>query len=143
MFLPNDIHAFSEPTLIVLADQVKAQFWMAHETEIEEVDAISVPRELKSDNEGSFVNTDNGSVSGMERTDEAHLHELIHAVTEKIEEISGEGTADHIHLVMEPRLLHAVKEHLSPETIAKCGREVPHQLMKDTIVDVVKRIRTL
>ena len=132
MQLPQELQHFAEPTLIVVADRVHAQFWLAHEENMEDVEVLEVPKEHLSDHEGRAI--------GQELKDDDRLHHLIHLIVEKIEELVREGVADKIHLVMEAELAHQVAGHVSQEVTAKLGAQVHADLMKDDVLDVVKRV---
>ncbi len=132
MQIPQELQHFAEPTLIVIGDRIHAQFWLAHHDNMEDVDVIEVPKDHLTDDEGKAI--------GQELKDDDRLHHLIHLIVDRIEELSNEGVADKIHLVMEAELAHDVAGHLSHETQPKLAAQVHADLMKDDVLDVVKRV---
>jgi len=140
MFLPESLQHFSEPTLIVLADHIHAQFWLAHLMTLEQKDTMALPRERKTDNETSFVNTDHGSGSGPEPLDDDRLHHFIKMMADRLTPFISTNHAHAIHLVMPAELAHALKKKLSQDKLSLIKKELHVDLMKDDILDVVKRL---
>ncbi len=132
MQLPQELQHFEFPSLILVADHVHAQFWLAHEETLEEVDLIALAKETHSDNEGL--------ANGQEPSDENRLHQYIHMVVDRLEQIMSEGVADSLHLVMPADLAHMVIEHSSTEVQEQVGKEVHLDLMKEDPLDVVRRV---
>lgn len=132
MQLPQELQHFEFPSLILVADHVHAQFWLAHEETLEEVDLVALPKETHSDNEGLAI--------GQELSDENRLHQYIHMVVDRLEQIMSEGVADSLHLVMPADLAHAIIEHSSQEVQEQVGKEIHLDLMKEEPLDVVKRV---
>lgn len=132
MQLPQELQHFEFPSLILVADHVHAQFWLAHEETLEEVDLVTLPKDELSDHEGLAI--------GQELTDDNRFHEYIHLVVDRLEEIMSEGVADSLHLVMTADLAHAIIEHSSPEIQEQVGKEVHLDLMKEEPIEIVKRV---
>ena len=132
MQLPQELQHFEFPSLILVADHVHAQFWLAHEETLEEVDLIALPKDEHSDNEGRVL--------GQELSDDNRLHQYIHLVVDRLEQIMSEGVADSLHLVMPADLAHAIVEHSSKEVQEQVGKEVHLDLMKEEPLEVVKRV---
>lgn len=132
MQLPEELQHFEFPSLILVADHVHAQFWLAHNDTLEEVDVVSLPKESSSDNEGRAI--------GQELSDDNRLHEYIHIVVDRLEQIMGEGIADSLHLVMSADLAHAVLDHSNTEIQEQVGKQLHLDLMKEEPLEVVKRL---
>lgn len=132
MQLPQDLQHFENPSLILVSDHVHAQFWLAHNDTLEEVDLISLPKETHSDNEGLAI--------GQEISDEHRLHEFIHLVVDRLEQIMAEGVADSVHLVMSADLAHAILDHSNTEVQEQVGKQLHHDLMKEDPIEVVRRL---
>ncbi|MDO8617694.1 MAG: host attachment protein [Candidatus Uhrbacteria bacterium] len=143
MFLPEQLQHFSEPTLIVLADHIHAQFWLAHQTTLEQKDTFSLPRERKTDNETSFVNTDHDSGSSPEPSDDDRLHHFVKMTAEHLTSLISTNHARAIYLVMSAELAHVLKQKLSPDTQTLIKKELRADLMKEDILEVIKRLQTL
>lgn len=141
MNLPQDLQPhFVEPALIVVADHIAAKFYLAGGDAIEEVDSLSLPHERMTDNETTFTNTATGGSSGPEpKTEEERQHQFIHMMQERLEDFIREGIADHIFLAMDAELAHMIKHHLPGDMAGMIKKEVHHSVMKENILDVVKR----
>lgn len=144
MQIPQDLQHFPHPTLIVLADNIHAKFWMAHEDEADEVDEIVLERERATDHETQFVNTNHGgSVSTPEKHDEDRQQKFVHSVKARIEEIAREGLTEEVMLVMPAELSHAISNHLEGDVKGMVKKTLPVDLMKDAMTDVLRRLTTL
>ena len=132
MQLPEELQHFEFPSLILVADHVHAQFWLAHNDTLEEVDLISLPKDELSDKEGRAI--------GQELSDDHRLHEFIHLVVDRLEQIMGEGVADSLHLVMSADLAAAVLDHSNSEIQEQVGKQLHLDLMKEEPLEVVKRL---
>lgn len=132
MQLPEELQHFEFPSLILVADHVHAQFWLAHNDMLEEVDLVSLPKDELSDKEGREI--------GQELSDDHRLHEYIHLVVDRLEQIMGEGVADSVHLVMSADLANAVLDHSNTEVQEQVGKQLHLDLMKEEPLEVVKRL---
>jgi len=132
MQLPQELQHFENPSLILVADHVHAQFWVAHGETLEEVDVVALPKDTHSDNEGRAI--------GQELSDDNRLHEYIHLLVDRLEQIMGEGVADSLHLVMSADLANAVLDHSNTEVQEQVGKQLHLDLMKEEPLEVVKRL---
>lgn len=132
MQLPQDLQHFEFPALIVVADHVHAQFWLAHNDTLEEVEVVELQKDTYSDNEAIGL--------GLEKNDEHRLHEYVHMLVDRLEEIMNEGVADSIHLVMDTELANSVIDHSSTEIQEQVGKQIHADLMKEDPLEVVKRV---
>ena len=140
MQLPQKLQHFPVPTLIVLADHVHAQFWLAHREELNQQETFSLPRERKTDHETSFVNTDHGGGNGPELLDDDRQQHFIRLVADHLASLIFKNHIQAICLVMKAELAHALKKKLSQDKIAMIKKELHADLMKDDILDVIRRI---
>ncbi|MSR84889.1 hypothetical protein EXS71_00375 [Candidatus Uhrbacteria bacterium] len=141
MQLPKHLQHFSEPTLIVLADHVHAQFWLVHLETLEELDQLVTPHEQKSDREGAFVNGDHGgSRSGTEPNDDERLHHFVHLMKEKIETLCRTKNIKRIDTIMRPDLAHALRAKLAHDITPFIHKELGVDLMKEHILESLDRL---
>jgi hypothetical protein len=141
MQLPQDLQHFSVPTLIVVGDSVGAKFFLAGGDAVEEVDAVSLPRETSSDSEGSFNNVDTGRSNAPEPKDEEErLHRLVHVYQEKIEELIRHHDAAEVCLVMNAELAHGVTHHLPGDVLPKITRELHHDMAKSGLEEIIRKL---
>ncbi len=142
MTLPQDLQYFIHPTLVVLGDHVQARLWLASNPTLTVVDGFSERPEFKSDREGSFVNTDHGSVSAPEpKGEQERLRHLLKDMAEHIETQARKHEVQHIHLVMKKDLMNELERHMGNEIRSKINRRLDEDLMKDDILDVLRRMR--
>jgi len=141
MQLPRELQHFPEPALLVLADSQRAQFWLAHGDQFNELERFSLLPELKSDREASFINTDHGgSRSGPEPHHDDRFSHFCKMIAEKTSTLVRDGQADVFHLVMPLEVANEVKKHLADDVAAKLGKTVDLDLMKDSPLEAVKRV---
>jgi len=115
---------------------------------LKELGTIEHSRELKSDNEASFVNPNHGgSTSGPEPKIEQErmkkfCKELASRITQHLAEPdpASPGAIKHIYLAMKKELMHPVEEHLAKPTQTLINRRLDADLMKDDILEVVDRL---
>ncbi len=142
MTLPSDLQRFSHPTLVVLANHVQAKFWLAQNPDLTVIGDLREAPEKKTDNEGSFVNTNHGSVSGPEpKNDQNRLKHFLRDMATYIETRAKKYQVAHIYLAMSPDLRHQIETELSPDIKQKINRRLDADLMKDDILDVLHRLR--
>lgn len=141
MQLPQDLQHFPTSTLLIVSDSIAAKFWLAGGDELEQIDSVSLPRERKQDAEGSYVSSD-GSRTGdaNEYDDTERLHQFEHLLVDKLNHLTREHGIARIHLVMPAEIEHAVAHHLPQDVAAKLAKPVHADLMKDDMLDVVRRV---
>ncbi len=132
MQLPQELQRFEFPALILIADKIHAQFWLAHNDTMEEVDLLELERDTPSDSEGREL--------GVELKDDNRLHQFIHMIVSRLDEIMSEGVADTVHLVMEAELSNMVVEHSSHTVQESVGKVLHLNLMKEEPLEVVTRL---
>lgn len=126
MLLPSELQKFSHPTLIVLTDHIHAKLWLAHELELKEIDHLDMPRERMTDREE--IETD---------ADPDRLHRMMKELASRITHHAT--NAQHIYLAMKADIMHALEKELPSPTKNLINRRQPHDLMKEEMLDVVKR----
>ena len=141
MQLPKELQKFSHPYLVVLADHVHAQFWLAHGETLELLTQHTHEPELKSDNETSFVNVDTHGTSGPEQNeDRERLRKFTKELDKKIQALIPVHSIQHLFLAMDAELLGPVKEHLLNDTKKLLKKTVPKNLMKEPPTDAIRHI---
>ncbi|MFA5936044.1 MAG: host attachment protein [Patescibacteria group bacterium] len=143
MQLPQDLQAhFPHPTLLITADHMTAKLYLAGGDSIEELDGITEPRDIPTDTHDSTSSGDGIRTSNpnADNNDEPRIKHLIKRIAERMEKLVKEHNVGNIHLVMPADMLHPVKDHLSQDTIKLVRSETPGMLMKEDILDVIRRI---
>lgn len=141
MKLPQDLQHFPAATLIIASDTESASFLLAGGEDIEALDAVAVPHERKQDSEGRYVSSDGVRTGNPEQEDDApRLHEFVHAVTDRLVRLVQDHGIAHVHLVMPAGIEHAVTSHLPKEISAKIGRRIHVEAMKESPLEIVKRV---
>ena len=131
MQLPQDLQHFPVQTLLVASDSVHAKFWLLHAEELEELPAISIPRESQQPSEGGPQD---------ENMDAERFHRFVHEVMERITDIVQEHQIAQFHLVMPAEIEHAVMGHLPQDVIAKVQKRLHHDVMNESATEIVRRI---
>lgn len=131
MKLPQELQHFPKATLIVASDTVQAKFLLVGAEDLEELDGVSVPKEKGADGEGSIEFFPN---------DAERLHAFVHAVVERIETLVRDHAIAHVHMVMPAEIEHEVSGHLANDVKEKIGKTVHHDVMKESYLDIVKRV---
>lgn len=133
MQIPQDLQKhFPNPALIVVADHAHAQFWLAHNEDLEDLEVIEAPKDEYSDKEGRNI--------GQEISNDHNEHEYIHHLVHRIEELMQEDAAAHLLLAMPADIAHAIVAHSSDEVQAKITRQVHADLMKHEPEEILKRL---
>lgn len=133
MQIPEDLQKhFPHPALIVVADHSHAQFWLAHQENLEDIDVITAPKDEYSDKEGRNI--------GQEISNDHNEHHYIHELVDKIEALVNEDMVAHILLAMPADIAHAIIEHSSHDVQAKVTRQVHADLMKFEPEEIIKRL---
>ena len=141
MQLPQDLHHFPHPTLIIVANHFHADFWLAHNDQLDELHMIDMPEELKSDNEAAFVNTDHGySSSGPEPHDDDRMMHFEKAVAEEISHVMRDKKATAFHLVADQEVAGPIMERLAGDVAPLASWPVHADLVKSPVLDAVKRV---
>lgn len=133
MNIPQKLQAhFPNPALIVVADHSHAQFWLAHNDTMEDMEVIEAPKDEYSDKEGRAI--------GQEISNDHNEHHYIHALVDRIEDFVNEDVAHHIHLAMPADIAHAIADHSSDDVQAKILMQAHGNFMKEDPLEVVKRL---
>ncbi|HEU0050498.1 MAG TPA: host attachment protein [Patescibacteria group bacterium] len=142
MRLPEQIQHFIHPTLLVLADHVHAKIWFAHEDEISEIAHLTVPHELKSDNEGSFMSSAESVGQPEQKEKQHHLNVLIKHIAEALSKELENRDVTYIDMIMPADILHPLELEFPKTTIAMINRRLEADLIKEDILQVAKRLFT-
>jgi len=142
MQLPQDLQHFPSATLLVAADTVSAKFWLLGGDTMEELDGITEPHEKSQDHEGSYVSSDGSRTGGPDtgNEDADRYHHYVHDVVDHIAKLVHAQSIAHIHLVMSAELEHAVSDHLPKEVSTKIIKRVHADVMKESPLDLVRRV---
>ncbi|MBE7436770.1 MAG: host attachment protein [Anaerolineales bacterium] len=145
MQLPKDLQHFPDPTLIVLTDEQEARIFLAGGDAYQTLDSLALPREFKSDAEGSFVSSDGSRVGGpsSDLHDTPRKEAFAKTVAEAITRYVREGHAVVVHLVSPPEMLHLIQARLPADVKPHIAKTLAKDLMKNDILDVIKRLFTL
>jgi hypothetical protein len=139
MQLPHDLQHFHEPTLILIADHVRAHLWLAGGDALESLEGLSMPIEADSDREGSFQSTDTRmshgpeSKAGLER-----MHRYIHLLLDRLEQELRTGRATKAMLVADADLLHPLLGHLPGDLEDRVTKTVEGNYIKSDVLEVVR-----
>lgn len=142
MQLPSQLQHFPKPTLLVLADNVDATFHLLHNDQLETLEKISEPRERKQDSEGSYAVSGNSRVGSpdSDEDDGPREHKFVEAMKDHIVKLSAAHDIHTIHLIMPPKIEHALSAVLPNTMLEKLGQRLHLDLMYSTPIDAVERL---
>lgn len=141
MQLPQDLQHFPTSTLLIVSDSIAAKFWLLGGDEMEEIDSVSLPRERKQDSEGSYVSSDGSRTGAPNQADDTErLHQFVHLVVDRTARLTREHGITRIHLVMPVDMERTISQHLPSDVSTKLTKPVHADLMKDDMLDVVRRV---
>jgi hypothetical protein len=142
MRLPSDLQHFPHSALIVSSDSVKAKFFLVGGDELEELDGVAVPREPRQDSEGSFTSSDGSRVAGPDSDidDTPRLKQFVNNIAGRMADLVREHGVAHIHLAMPAEVHHLLDSHLDKDVQSKIVRIVHKDLMKESPLEIVRRI---
>lgn len=145
MQLPKDLQHFPDPTLIVLTDEQEARIFLAGGDAYQTLDSLALPREFKSDAEGSFVSSDGSRVGGpsSDLHDTPRKEAFANNVAETITSHVRQHHASSVHMVSPPEMLHRIQAHLPADVKPHITKTLAKNLMKNDILDVIKRLFAL
>lgn len=134
MKLPIDLQPhFVHSSLIIIGDSTQAKFFLAGGDELEELDGVAVPREERPDSEGKFSDEPN---------DVPRLMQFVKMTAARTENLVREHGVAHIHLAMPAEIKHLLVRELPRDAATAVGRTLEHDLMKQDILDVIRRLFT-
>lgn len=133
MQIPQELQAhFPHPALIIVADHSHAQFWLAHNDNMEDMEVVEAPKDEYSDKEGRAI--------GQEISNDHNEHHYIHALVDRIEDFVNEDAAEFIHLAMPADIAHAIIDHSSEAVQSKILMQVHGSFVKEDPLEIVKRL---
>jgi hypothetical protein len=142
MKLPEHLQHFPKPTLVIASDSVSAKFFLLGGDSLEELDGVTVPRERRQDDEGSFSSDGNARTGdpNADMSDAPRMHEFIHQLIEHTGELVAKHSITHIHLVMPAEVEHQFASHLSNDDRGLVGQTLHLDLMKSSPIEIVERL---
>lgn len=142
MQLPSHLQHFPKPTLLVLADNVDAKFHLLHEDQLTELETISEPRERKQDSEGSYATSGNSRVGSPDSDidDGPREHKFVGKIKDELVKLSAAHDVHAIHLIMPPKIEHALSTIIPNTLLEKLGQRLHLDLMYSTPLDAVERL---
>ena len=142
MKLPKDLKEhFPHTALIIPSDQIVAKFFLVGGDELEELDSVALPRELRQDSEGQFTSFDGSRVGGPDADlhDTPRKKQFVKKIAERIKELVREHAVAHLHLVMLAELEHLLSKHLEPDVKEKVVHIRHCNLMKESPLEIVRK----
>jgi len=141
MTIPEQLQPhFPHPMLLVVADHIHAQFWIANQADLSRVHTIDLPRERKSDKDTGHVNADVGAAYPPEPNDTERMHRFCKTIAEKIEEFMRTQSVHAYHLVMKKEISGPVEECMTQEIKKSASWSLDEDLVKMPIEEVLERV---
>jgi ribonuclease D len=142
MKLPKDLKEhFPHTALIIASDQIVAKFFLVGGDELEELDSVALPRELRQDSEGEFISSDGSRTSDPDSDlhDTPRKKQFVKKIAERIKELVREHAVAHVHLVMLAEMEHLLSKHLEPDVKKKVVNIRHYNLMKEGPLDIARK----
>ena len=136
MKLPQHLQHFPHATLIVISDQITAKFFLAGGEDIEELDALALPRDKRQEPEGPF-----GKISEMD--DGQRLKHFMKQVADQITAYIRDHNVARFHLVMPTEIERLLSENLSTDLESKRGQTLHAALMKEPILKIIEKLQII
>lgn len=143
MQLPQDLHPFALPTLIVATDNIHAKFFLANDREVTLVGTVSTKTDTM-DHERNAVKLGSGAMRSNEPEDDrqewsreqlyALLNKDLHARLQKGEFKQLAFTVPHEHI-------NELKESLHIDLLKASVAFVPKNLAGDDLLDIVIHVQ--
>jgi protein required for attachment to host cells len=141
MQLPQELQKFPTLTLIAVADSVAAKLYLAEGDNLEAAASVTLPREKKQDNEGSFTSADGSRTGGpVDEDDAPRLNAFIRQTARAIIDLMRSRKPEHLDLVMPAEMEHALSAELPSDVDTLIRRRLHKDLMKEAPVELVKRL---
>lgn len=141
MKLPQELQQFPTSTLLVVSDTVSAKFWLIGGDDMEELDGLVLPHEHNQGSERASSSSDGTRLGGSDTPSDApRFHHYVHDLVEKLSQLVHGHAIAQIHLVMPANVEHAVADHLPHDVSAKIGKRVHVDVMKESPLEIVRRV---
>lgn len=142
MQLPSHLQHFPKPTLLVLADNIDAICYLLLEDKLTTLKKISEPRERRQDHEGSYATSGNSRIGSPDSDidDGPREHTFVEKMKDEIVKLSAEYNVHAIHLIMPPKIEHALSAVIPNNLLEKLGQRLHLDLMYSTPLDAVERL---
>ncbi len=135
--LPVDLKTFPLPTLVVVADHVHARTWRVHDGLAEETGSPVLPRERKTDDEGTPSSAPSEFHSEEERL--KHFAKLLAShITTSLRAREADGFA----LAAPADLLRLVLDHLPANLQEKSSGTIAGDVIQEPIIKILERFTT-
>ncbi len=130
MNLPTDLQHFSAPTLLIVSDTQRATFYLAHNETINVVETIDVPAEFDIERDSKFVS---------DFKDEPREHRFVARVAEMTSAFAHNKNIGHIFIAAPQEIINLLEAKLGDDVRAFISRRIVKDLVKENVIDVVKR----
>ncbi|MBI4139041.1 hypothetical protein HY479_02725 [Candidatus Uhrbacteria bacterium] len=142
MKLPQILQHFPHAALIISSDSMRANFFLVGGDELEGLDGVAMPRELRQDSEGSFTSSDGSRVAGPDADidDAPRLKQFARRIAERTERLVRDHGIAHVHLVMPAEIEHVVSSSFATDVESLVGFRRHLDLMKEDPLTVVRRV---
>jgi hypothetical protein len=141
MNIPHDLQAHVlHPTLCVTADHTTARVYLAGGDAIEEIDALSEPRERVEHDGQSSADGIRTADPSADADDLPRLTRFATHIAEHADALIDARGIMHVHLVMPADLLHLVEHHFSQQTSSRVRTRTALSLMHEDPVTILRRI---
>jgi protein required for attachment to host cells len=141
MQLPEHLQIFSEPSLILIGNFGKTNFYIAHEINIDLITTLEAPEISRPDSESSVViNSGRRALSDSANNEEEDRKQYSKQLARAIIDLSNNHNAQNIQLIMPQELIRRVKNEIPVDVINLIIRELDKDLVKTELKETLERL---
>lgn len=141
MQLPENLQIFTNPSLILIGNFGKTDFYIAHEIDIDHVNTIEAPETARPDSESSVViNAGRRALSDAANNEEEDRKQYAKILARTITDTADDRDVNNIQIIMPQELIRRVKNELSGDMQSLIIRELDKDLVKTDLKETLTRL---
>ncbi|GEM_PF-1276384 len=141
MQLPKHLQIFTNPSLILIGNFGKTNFYIAHEININQIDIIEATKTTQQYSENSTIaNNDRRTLNDITNNEEEDRRQYVKILAQKITNIANDHSVNNIQIIMPQELIHRIKNELSDDIKILIIRELDKDLVKTDLNEALTRL---
>ncbi len=141
MQLPENLQIFSEPSLILIGNFGKTNFYLAHEIDIDLKNTVEAPETAHPDSESTVVvNGGRRALSDAANNEEEDRKQYAKQLAQNITDATDDYDVGNIQMIMPQELIRRIKNELSKDTQTLIIRELDKDLVKTDLKESLTRL---
>ena len=141
MQLPENLQIFSEPSLILIGNFGKTNFYLAHEIDVSLKNTVEAPETAHPDSESTVVvNGGRRALSDAANNEEEDRKQYAKQLAQNIINIMEDQNINNIQMIMPQELIRRIKNELSKDAQTSIIRELDKDLVKTDLKEALSRL---